>query len=81
MLLVLLLAPSVNIDGLSDVVAYFATLATLFLCIVILYMKFGLRDCPLDTSADNRWTFGQWLIIIMAVAPFRSEDFNCGFWR
>ena len=56
---------------------FFAAVVTIFLAIVVLIMKFGLKNCSLNTAEDNQWTFGQWLTIIMAVAPFLSafEEF------
>ena len=51
--------------------------AVLLLCGVVLYLKFGLKGCSLNNSADNQWGFGQYLVIVMTFAPFLSllEDF------
>jgi hypothetical protein len=55
----------------------FACLLTPTLCGLVLYLKFGWKECSLNNSADNQWGFGQCLVIVMTVAPFMSalEDF------
>ena len=55
----------------------FGTPIVLYICGAVLYLKFGLKRCSLNNSADNQWGFGQYLVLVMTFAPFLSvlEDF------
>ena len=46
-------------------------LTTVYLILVIL-LKFKLRDCKMTTGDDNQWTFGQCLALLVLLAPIYS---------
>ena len=56
----------------SPLVVVFAGAATLFCTVAILYLKYGLDKCNLNTGEDDLWTFGQPLAIVMLFAPALS---------
>lgn len=61
----------------AAVIGYLALVPTLYLISLVFYMKFGSKACPLNSSEDNAWSYGQFLAILMAAAPFVAavEDF------
>ncbi|MCJ1329150.1 hypothetical protein MMC10_005828 [Thelotrema lepadinum] len=36
---------------------------------LVFRLKYKLQDCDMNTGADNEWTFGQYLALLMLVAP------------
>lgn len=48
------------------------SIATLYNVVQVLRVKYDSGWCSLTSAADEAWTFGQWLTIIMTIAPFIS---------
>lgn len=51
----------------------FATfVVTILYIIIVLWLRFGLADCNMNTGDDNQWTFGQYLALFVLRAPIYS---------